>query len=83
MAAPALALGAADVAEAAADGGGAVPVGIEKPVTPPEKGPAGAEADAPCPTRPPSPWPGLPGEDAAALWKAGKVSPEVGALIEL
>ena len=55
----ALALGAADVAEAAveaaAEGGGAVPVGIEKPVTPPEKGPAGAEADAPCPTRPPSP----------------------------
>ena len=42
-------LGAADVEEAelVEEEGGAVPVGLEKPVTPPEKGPAGAEADAP------------------------------------
>ena len=35
---------AADVADAA---GGAVPVGTENPVTPPAKGPAGADAEAP------------------------------------
>jgi hypothetical protein len=46
-----LLLGAADVVVEAElvdpAEGGAVPVGTLKPVTPPEKGPAGAEADAP------------------------------------
>lgn len=42
-------------AEDAGGAGGAVPVGTEKPVTEPEKGPAGAEAEAPCPIRAPSP----------------------------
>jgi hypothetical protein len=40
-----LPLGAAEVAEA--PDGGAVPVGLENPVTPPEKGPGATEADAP------------------------------------
>jgi len=50
-------------------------------VAPVGMGPTPAEADAPSPTNPPSPWPGVFPKLFAADWKAANVFPLAGALI--
>jgi hypothetical protein len=57
-------------------------VGAPKVETPDGIGPTSAEAEAPMPTKNPTPCPGFPEEDLARFWKAVKVlDPEPGALM--
>lgn len=68
----ALGLGLPDAAEA----------GGPKKVSPEGMGPGAADAEAPTPINPPKPWPGVAVVAMAAAWKAAKVLPVAGALMD-